>query len=335
MNKGFNPFLFNKFMNLFLNMMIMGTLISISSYSWLGMWMGLEINLISIIPLLKSKSLFSSEASIKYFLTQALASALIMFSIIMMMEKESLNISHLSMMIMSTGLLTKMGAAPFHFWFPEILEGLNWINSLLMLTWQKVAPMVLLMYNSYISWFFYIIILSSMIVSSMIGFNQTSIRKILAYSSINNIGWMMPCILFSQMIWLIYLIIYIVISINLVMIFLYYNIFHLNQLNMVMNFSTSMKLITMFNFLSLGGLPPFIGFYSKWLVISLMMEQKFSIMILIMIMFTLLVLYYYIRMMFSTMMFSYSMVYKKFYANNYIMMMNLISLMILPLMILL
>nr|QRM17297.1 NADH dehydrogenase subunit 2 [Cordylepherus sp. YY-2021] len=319
---------------LFFNMVIMGTLISVSSYSWLGMWMGLEINLISIIPLLKSKSLFSSEASIKYFLTQALASALIMFSIIMMLEKESLNISNLSMMIMSTGLLTKMGAAPFHFWFPEILEGLSWSNSLLMLTWQKIAPMVLLMYNSSMSWFFYIIILSSMIVSSMMGLNQTSMRKILAYSSINNIGWMIPCILFSQMIWLTYLIIYILISINLIMIFMYYNIFYLNQLNQIMNFNTPIKMITMFNFLSLGGLPPFIGFYSKWLVINLLMNQKFNILIFLMIMFTLLVLYYYIRMMFSTMMFSYSMIYKNFFTNNYIMMMNLISLMMLPLMIL-
>nr|YP_009971760.1 NADH dehydrogenase subunit 2 [Cucujus kempi]QNG56470.1 NADH dehydrogenase subunit 2 [Cucujus kempi] len=289
---------------LFLNSMIMGTLITISAYSWMSMWMGLEINLLSIIPLLnKHKNIYPSESAMKYFITQTMASSIILFSIIMMSNKfefipQNLNFSLLLMM--NSAILTKMGAAPFHFWFPEVMEGLNWFNCFLILTWQKIAPMIIYMYNcnmmNFTSW---IIIISSMI-GSIMGFNQISLRKILTYSSINHISWMLASMLNSQIIWSIYFLIYSIISFNIIIIFHKWNIFYINQLINIMNYDMMIKLTFNLNFLSLGGLPPFLGFLPKWMTVQNLISNNFFLLSLIMIIFTLLTLFYYLRISFSS-----------------------------------
>nr|YP_009971682.1 NADH dehydrogenase subunit 2 [Hymaea magna]QNG56366.1 NADH dehydrogenase subunit 2 [Hymaea magna] len=291
---------------LFFNSMILGTLISISSYSWFSMWMGLEINLLSIIPLMNSsKNMFPAESSLKYFITQAMASTIILFSIIMMINKAefiSLNYNYFMIMIMNSALLTKMGAAPFHYWFPEVMEGLNWMNCLIMLTWQKIAPMIIFMYNMKMTMFISCIIIISSLISGILGMNQISLRKILAYSSINHISWMISSMINSQSIWLIYFTTYSIISINIVMIFYYLNTYYLKQLFNTMNSNKLIKFFFMLNFLSLGGLPPFLGFMPKWLTINNLILSKMFMISAVLIVFTLITLYFYLRITFSTMM---------------------------------
>nr|AYQ19062.1 NADH dehydrogenase subunit 2 [Cleridae sp. 2 ACP-2013] len=304
---------------MFTFMMILGSIMAISSYSWLGMWMGLEINLISIIPLFyMNKNMYSSEASIKYFLTQALASMLILFSIILLslnseFIKQDFNLMHL--MIMNSGLLTKMGAAPFHFWFPEIMEGLSWLNCLIILTWQKIAPMILLMYNSIFDKFFFFIIVMSLIIGSLIGLNQTSLRKILTFSSINHIGWMISALIQSKIIWLIYFSIYSMITVNLIFIFNKLKMFMMTQLISSMNNNIYMKLFFSMNLLSLGGLPPFIGFIPKWFVINEMCLNNQFLLSLLLILFTLITLFFYLRMIISNMITNFNSPY--FYWNQF------------------
>nr|ALO70729.1 NADH deshydrogenase subunit 2 [Nargus velox] len=280
--------------------LMIGSLISISSYSWMSMWMGLEINLLSIIPLMNNKfNLFSSETSVKYFIVQALASTTLMFSIIML----NMNFSPWEMimdknfiMIFNSSLLMKMGAAPLHFWFPEVMEGLNWINSFIILTWQKIAPMILIIINSTL--FFSIIIIMGMMISGLMGMNQTSIRKILAYSSINHISWMISTLIFFKTLWLIYFTVYTIISLNLIIIFNKFKIFYFKQ---IMNFINNpmIKLFFMLNFLSLGGLPPFLGFFPKWLTIQFLILNNYLIVTFMMIILTLLTLFFYLRFTFS------------------------------------
>nr|ALO71181.1 NADH deshydrogenase subunit 2 [Tasgius compressus] len=288
---------------LFLSSLMTGSLIAISASSWMGMWMGLEINLLSIIPLMNSnKNLFSSEASLKYFITQALTSTILMFSIILLSNNIFLinQIKSNILLIFNSALLTKMGAAPFHFWFPEIMDGLSWLNCMTLLTWQKIAPMIIMMYNIKFSEFFFLIIIFSMLISGIMGFNQTSIRKILAYSSINHIGWMISSMLIMETIWLYYFLIYTLISLNIIMIFFTLNIFYLKQLFISMNNNFIMKFFFVFNFLSLGGLPPFIGFFPKWLTIENLILSNLLLLAFTMMILTLLTLFFYIRMMFST-----------------------------------
>nr|YP_010363616.1 NADH dehydrogenase subunit 2 [Tenebroides mauritanicus]UNZ12730.1 NADH dehydrogenase subunit 2 [Tenebroides mauritanicus] len=294
-----------KYKLLFISTMMFGTLISISSYSWMGMWMGLEINLISIIPLLNKNDMFSSESSVKYFITQALASAILMFSIIIFSLNQEMVVflSKTSVMMINSSLLTKMGAAPFHFWFPEVMEGLSWMNCFIMLTWQKIAPMVMLMYNSSMTMFMTIIIIASMLVSGIMGFNQVSMRKIMAYSSINHIGWMIGALTYSQPIWLIYFVIYTLISANIILLLEAFKIFFLKQM-IALQIPPISKTIIALNFFSLGGLPPFLGFMPKWFTIQTLIENNQLVLAFTMIVLTLLTLFFYMRITLSALVLS-------------------------------
>nr|AXS65581.1 NADH dehydrogenase subunit 2 [Cleroidea sp. 5 KM-2017] len=295
-----------KYKLLFMSTMIMGTMISVSSYTWMGMWMGLEINLISIIPLLSNKDVFSSEASIKYFITQALASAILMFSVIIFslnQEMMTLVLSKTMVMMINSSLLTKMGAAPFHFWFPEVMEGLSWMNCFIMLTWQKIAPMVLLMYNASMTMFMAIIIMLSMLVSGIMGFNQISMRKIMTYSSINHIGWMISALSYSQPIWIIYFTVYTLISANIILVFNFFKIFFIKQM-ITLQIDSMTKLVLIMNFFSLGGLPPFLGFVPKWFTIQELVENNQLALPFVMILLTLLTLLFYMRITLSSLVLS-------------------------------
>nr|QIV24588.1 NADH dehydrogenase subunit 2 [Bifidoprionus rufus] len=301
---------------LFFSTLIFGTLIAISSYSWMSMWIGLEVNLLSIIPLLKdNKNLYPSESALKYFITQALASAILLFSIIV-----SLNLSEFissqsnlaSTLIFDSALLVKSGAAPFHAWFPEVLEGLDWINCLIMLTWQKVAPLVLLSQTPLVTSFMSMIIISSSLIGGIMGFNQISFRKIMAYSSINHLGWMIASMMNSQSIFMIYFLSYSVISINIVLIFSYQKIFFLKQLATSLNQNKSIKAFFIMNFLSLGGLPPFLGFLVKWFTINWLIKNDFYMISLILIVSTLVTLFFYMRISFMVLVLnSKEMIFKK------------------------
>nr|QNG56301.1 NADH dehydrogenase subunit 2 [Palaestes nicaraguae] len=319
---------------IFFNGIIIGTLISISSYSWFSMWMGLEINLLSLIPLLTNqKSIFPSEAAMKYFITQALASSILLFSIILMMNKmENYYNLNLLLMMLNSSLLTKMGAAPFHFWFPEVMEGISWINCLVILTWQKVAPMIILMYNINLIKFFSSIILISAIIGSIMGLNQISLRKIFAFSSITHIGWMIASMMYNQSIWFIYFISYSFINLNIIIIFLMINIFYLKQLFNSLNKNKLIKFFFLLNFFSIMGMPPFLGFLPKWLTINNLIYNNLYFLSLFLIMFTLISLYFYLRITFSTLILNNSENLNSFSKNNFIIyfinFINLISLLI-------
>nr|APX40213.1 NADH dehydrogenase subunit 2 [Psylliodes heydeni] len=292
---------------LFFNTMMFGTLIAISSYSWFSMWIGLEINLLSIIPLFKShKNNYPAEATLKYFITQSLASTIILFSIIFSMNMSEFipnNWNYWMMMILNSALLMKIGSAPFHSWFPEVVEGLNWMNNAILMTWQKLAPAILIMYNMNMMTFFTLIIITSTIIGGIYGINQISLRKILAYSSINHIAWMLASMLNNKNIWLIYFIIYSLITLNIIFIFNLLNIYYMTQLFNSLNSNKIIKMLFIMNFFSLGGLPPFLGFLPKWLVINFMINNNFYSLSMILVIFTLLTLFFYIRITFSTLMF--------------------------------
>nr|QKY63832.1 NADH dehydrogenase subunit 2 [Meccus pallidipennis] len=293
----------NSSMILFLTTMVLGTSIVISSETWLGMWMGLEMNLISFIPILyKSKNMSSSESCMIYFLIQSLGSMLMLMSVLLnssivispIMGEEFINMALLlSMMI-------KLGVPPFHFWFPEILEKMSWTNCAILMTWQKIAPLCVMSYiinNPTLP----IIISLTVIVGAIGGLNQTSLRKILGYSSINHMGWMIACMKFNNEFWLSYLMIYSTIVLMMTILFNSYSSFFINQ---IISSSPSFmeKSLIIILFLSLGGLPPFIGFLPKWLVIQSMISSNSVTIMFIMVMSSLITLFYYLRLISSTLL---------------------------------
>nr|AHA41535.1 NADH dehydrogenase subunit 2 [Diabrotica virgifera virgifera] len=316
----------------FINFLISGTLITVSAYSWLSMWIGLEINLLSFIPLMKShNNIFPAEATLKYFITQALASAIVLFSILLTLNSSDFILSNWNLtynLILNSALMTKIGAAPFHAWFPEVVEGLNWMNNLMLMTWQKIAPMIMIMYN-YNSLFFSIIIVICSLISGILGLNQISLRKLMAYSSINHIAWMLASMLTYKMIWFIYFMIYSIILISIILLFNYLKIFYMKQLFMNLNSNKMLKLFFIFNFLSLGGLPPFLGFLPKWLVINNLVENNFYAVSLILIILTLITLFFYLRITFSTMTIMMNEIYSKSIKinNNWLIFFNAFTLM--------
>nr|AXS66611.1 NADH dehydrogenase subunit 2 [Cucujoidea sp. 45 KM-2017] len=316
---------------LFFSSLMFGSILAISSFSWFSMWMGLEINLLSIIPLMSSKkNIYPAESAIKYFITQTIASSIILVAIMINLNllefiPQDFNIFLNTMM--NSGFLMKMGAAPFHFWFPEIMEGLDWLMCLTMLTWQKIAPMVLLMSNLKISLFLCLIIMFSSFISGIQGINQISMRKIMAYSSINHIGWMLASMMHSQTTWLVYFLTYSLISTNLVFVLYNLNIFFLKQLFNSLNFKKLLKFMFGLNFLSLGGLPPFLGFMPKWLTVNFLIQNDLFIVSLILIIFTLVTLYYYLRISANSMvLYSSEILMKNFYIKNNILIFNAITL---------
>lgn len=281
------------------------TLISISSNSWLGCWIGLEINLLSFIPLISNvNNLLSSEASLKYFLTQSIASInLLFFILIKIFLLKNYDINNFIIILINLSLFIKIGSAPFHFWYPNIIEGLSWINCFILITWQKITPIILLSYYFNINLLFTIIILNS-IIGALGGINQSSLRKLLTFSSINNLGWIIASIIIRENLWIVFFSIYVIL--NLFMCFLLYllNIFYLNQL-FFSNLKPIIKLSLFFNLLSLGGLPPFLGFFPKWIVINFLINNNFLFLTLIFFIIRLIILFFYIRISYSSLIFNY------------------------------
>nr|ACF40661.1 NADH dehydrogenase subunit 2 [Phortica sp. 4 XH-2008] len=293
---------------LFIMIMILGTMITVTSNSWLGAWMGLEINLLSFIPLMSdNNNLTSTEASLKYFLTQALASTVLLFSIILLMLKNNMNMeinySYISM-IMVSSLLLKSGAAPLHFWFPNMMEGLSWMNSLMLMTWQKIAPLMLISYLNIKPLLLTSAILS-VIIGALSGMNQTSLRKLMAFSSINHLGWMISALMISESIWLIYFTFYSFLTLTLTFMFNTFKIFHLSQMFSLFFNSKILKFTLFMNFLSLGGLPPFLGFLPKWIVIQQLSFNNQYFLLIILTVSTLITLFFYLRICYSAFMLNY------------------------------
>nr|YP_010263941.1 NADH dehydrogenase subunit 2 [Halobates peronis]UIG88247.1 NADH dehydrogenase subunit 2 [Halobates peronis] len=277
---------------------MMSTVLVLSSENWFSMWMGLEINMLSFIPLMEeSKNLMSSESKMIYFIIQSMASMMFLFMITMnplIMINENL-MNKLSMMMITMSMAMKIGMAPMHLWFINIMKKLKWNNCMLLMTWQSIAPLyVMSNTNNNI-----ILINTLAITSSMIGaiggINQTSLKKIMAYSSVNHLGWMATCVIYDNETWMKYLIIYSMIIWILTNSLKKKSINFINQMNMNVKTKTEMmSFIVMM--LSLGGLPPFLGFMPKWMIIQSLMNNECMITIMILMMTSMITLFYYLRM---------------------------------------
>nr|YP_009502930.1 NADH dehydrogenase subunit 2 [Spongiocaris panglao]AXG21507.1 NADH dehydrogenase subunit 2 [Spongiocaris panglao] len=280
---------------LFSSTLSMGIILAISSSSWFGAWMGLELNLMSFLALISIKNnQYSSESALKYFLIQTLASLVIMFSALVintLFEWASMGIM--------ISLFLKSGVAPFHFWFPIVMESLNWSHTTILLTLQKIAPLSLLSHLAKTNEFlFMIFIFISASVGAIGGLNQTSLRKLLAYSSISHMAWMLTAILISEMMWMIYLFTYCLMILTITFLFFYQQSFYLSSLITNKTFSMTMKMVTFMALLSLGGLPPFTGFFIKWMMIQELVITSNFFILLILLISALLTLFFYMRIIF-------------------------------------
>nr|YP_011010485.1 NADH dehydrogenase subunit 2 [Ventidius hungerfordi]WPW47113.1 NADH dehydrogenase subunit 2 [Ventidius hungerfordi] len=284
--------------------LIMSTIMVISSENWFSMWMGLEINMMSFIPLMEKKNNnLTSESKMIYFIIQSMSSILFMFMIIMnpsIMINEKM-ILDIPMTIISLSMIMKLGMAPVHPWFVSIMSKMNWENCMILMTWQKIAPLFVLSNTYNNTMIINLISLLSAMIGAIGGINQTSIKKIMAFSSINHLGWMVICMKNDNEMWMKYLIIYSIMIIMLTKMFSYKSINFINQINMNIKTKTE-KMNILIMMLSLGGLPPFIGFLPKWMVIQSLILSKSMLLLMILMMLSMLTLFYYMRMIIPVIM---------------------------------
>nr|ADU55278.1 NADH dehydrogenase subunit 2 [Dosidicus gigas] len=292
---------------LFILIMIMGTLFSLSSSHWLTMWMGLEINLMGFLPLMniKGKTL-EAEASMKYFIIQSMSSSILIISSVLMYNNT---LSWYSMFTNSTfslmiilSLVLKLGGAPLHFWMPSIAKQMSWSILFMMLTWQKLAPLLMLSLVNSNLMVVMLISMASTIVGSVMALNQTNIQLIMTYSSIAHLGWMLSMITINSSLTMMYFFNYIMISMplmNMLSMTLGNHLFMLTQ-QTKMNNMIPISLI-----LSLGGLPPLLGFMSKLIILISLIEMKLMMLAMFMFVGTLISLYFYLNMSLMLMIKSY------------------------------
>nr|UGS80139.1 NADH dehydrogenase subunit 2 [Anomolachesilla palaciosi] len=290
--------MFNNLNLLFILMTLISSLISISSSSWLSVWMGMEINMISFIPLMiLNKNIFSNESALKYFLIQASSSALFIMLCMMnsffMINMMNFYTNSFIMHLMMIPLLIKLGAAPFHQWFINIIQGMSWMTCYFLMTWQKIAPIFILNYIFTKNLMMILFIIFAVLIGSIGGLSQIFLKKIFAYSSVNHLGWMFSAILISKNILYNYIMFYMFTNAFVMLFFYLNNITQLNQIN-----STNFLFPFFISLFSLGGLPPFLGFTPKMILINNLIMNN-PLICLILVMSSLITLFFYLRLSFK------------------------------------
>nr|ANQ92688.1 NADH dehydrogenase subunit 2 [Bathynomus sp. YS-2016] len=272
--------------------LVFGTMLAISSSSWLGVWVGLEINLLSFMLIITFMESGEPEAGLKYFLVQASSSLLV----IMMGLVLSLS-SNMFWGVLGGALILKSGGAPFHFWFPMVSEGLSWVSVSFLVTIQKLAPLVLLFYSSgHITAILIVSALLSAATGALGGMSELYLRKLMSFSSIGHFGWLVFGMLLGGSAWMVYFMLYCLIVISLIYLFKVYNLFHLSQLGSNLPYMKS-QLSVGLGLLSLGGMPPLLGFLPKWIIVQQALNTAYMSIALFLLAASAITIYYYLRVM--------------------------------------
>nr|AAW28750.1 NADH dehydrogenase subunit II [Carpodacus erythrinus]AAW28751.1 NADH dehydrogenase subunit II [Carpodacus erythrinus]AAW28755.1 NADH dehydrogenase subunit II [Carpodacus erythrinus]AAW28756.1 NADH dehydrogenase subunit II [Carpodacus erythrinus] len=293
---------------IFMTSLLLGTTITISSNHWIMAWAGLEINTLAVLPLIsKSHHPRSVEAATKYFLTQAAASALVLFSSMTNAwhtgQWDITQLSHpTSGLILTSAIAMKLGLVPFHFWFPEVLQGSPLSTGLLLSTIMKLPPITLLYMTSpsLNPTLLTILALLSTALGGWMGLNQTQVRKILAFSSISHLGWMAIIIIYNPKLTLLNFYLYTMMTAT---VFLTLNSMKVLKLSTLMTAWTkvpSLNAMLLLTLLSLAGLPPLTGFLPKWLIIQELTKQEMIATATLMALLSLLSLFFYLRLAYCT-----------------------------------
>nr|AGL74724.1 NADH dehydrogenase subunit 2 [Myzomela erythrocephala]AGL74726.1 NADH dehydrogenase subunit 2 [Myzomela erythrocephala]AGL74728.1 NADH dehydrogenase subunit 2 [Myzomela erythrocephala]AGL74732.1 NADH dehydrogenase subunit 2 [Myzomela erythrocephala]AGL74733.1 NADH dehydrogenase subunit 2 [Myzomela erythrocephala] len=289
---------------IFIFSLLLGTTITITSNHWAMAWTGLEINTLAVLPLIsKSHHPRAIEAATKYFLVQAAASALILFSSMTNAwhtgQWDLTQLTHpTSCLILTAALAMKLGLAPFHFWFPEVLQGTSLTTGLLLSTAMKLPPITLLYLTSHSldSTLLTAMAVLSAALGGWVGLNQTQIRKILAFSSIAHLGWMAIIISYNPKLTLLNFYLYGLVT---AAVFLTLNATKTLKLSMLMTSWTKTPALSaalLLTLLSLAGLPPLTGFLPKWFILQELTKQDMALSAVALSLLSLLSLFFYLRL---------------------------------------
>nr|ADA77107.1 NADH dehydrogenase subunit 2 [Myrmecocichla nigra] len=289
---------------IFTSSLLLGTTITISSSHWIMAWTGLEINTLAVLPLIsKSHHPRAIEAATKYFLVQAAASTLVLFSSMTnAWQTGQWDITQLtcptSCLILTAAIAMKLGLAPFHFWFPEVLQGASLTTGLLLSTAMKFPPITLFIMTSQSlnPTLLTTMAILSAALGGWMGLNQTQTRKILAFSSISHLGWMAIIIVYSPKLALLNFYLYTLMTTAVFLTLNSINTLNLSTLMTTWTKTPALSAALMLTLLSLAGLPPLTGFLPKWLIIEELTKQGMAPAATIIALLSLLSLFFYLRL---------------------------------------
>lgn len=251
---------------------------------WFLVWIGLEINMISFLILVyKRYRIMIGESCLKYFFIQRIGSSLF----ISLFYLSFYEVGGIILLV----LRLKIGAGPFFFWFPSICSGLDWISCYILILFQKILPLILIF--MFVHWILWIIIFIRLFLGVLGSFNQVNIKQLLAYSSINHLGWIIMIGLFKGMRWIIYLLLYGILLLRVVILLVKDNVIDFSKIYLSKN-----KLVFMIGILSIGGIPPLLGFFLKWIALVSIFNVR-NIFLFILVVVSVIILYIYIRIVYD------------------------------------
>nr|BAC75519.1 NADH dehydrogenase subunit 2 [Branchiostoma belcheri] len=284
-------------------------LLILSSTHWVFVWLGLELGTLAFIPMLAWwHSSLEVEATVKYFIIQAMAAAVFFFGGLVMTSTEYISglsqfVGNFGEVLIMFSIIMKLGLVPFHYWVVDVVQGLNYLPGMVLLTWQKVPGLMVLvqlvsMQNGLILLIFGAL---SAFWGGLGGLGQTQMRKLLAFSSIAHLGWLVSGCVVGTMLGSMYFILYVVLSIPVFVFLCILNNTHLNQVRASLVSNPVAAMVVGVGFLSLAGLPPFMGFFGKWLVLTWLLNNFLVGGAVALVVGALVSLFYYLRVSYMCM----------------------------------
>lgn len=278
-------------------------LIAISSNSWFVFWLSIEINLMRFIPIINNNTIKNCYSIVVYFIIQSFSSSLFFFSSF----QYFLNSSLIFLSFINLAILIKLAIIPFHFWIIIIANSVNFNALFILLSFQKIIPLFI------ISKFFYspliTLVVISTLISSISALNLKQINKLLILSSISHQGWIICLIAKKINFWITYLIIYSIILFPIINLTTRYKINYMEIRN-VSKININEKLLFIRKFMSLGGIPPFLGFFIKITAIYILIKSHFPLIVFLIIS-SLINLFFYFKILTPSFFF-----YIKFLKNS-------------------
>ena len=281
----------------------------------------MEINILRFLPIISSGLNIELENSVKYFIIQRWAS--IIFLISFFFCNYLFNRFYLLLII---SIFIKLGISPFHTWFISILKTCSLFILIILSSIQKIIPLIILN-NIYINYLlFYLSIIITIIFIIFILSSVINLNKLLAISSLGNILWLISRNILSLKLILLFIFIYIYLLLG---IYIFYNIYYYNlfiQINRINYFD---KIIIVIVFISLGGMPPILGFLRKLLILKIIFIYENIFLFILIIFSALILLYHYISRIYFFLTYVPSIKFGLNYTNNsWIKYLYLISLVI-------
>lgn len=311
---------------------LLGMMVMISATNFITLYIGLELLSLSLYAMvaLQRDSAVATEAAMKYFVLGALASGLLLYGMSMLYGATgTLGVAAISdaiihgvdnkallvfgLVFVVAGLAFKLGAVPFHMWVPDVYHGAPTAVTMLIGSAPKLAAFAFVMrilvdglQPMVMHWSGMLVILAilSMAVGNITAIAQTNLKRMLAYSTIAHMGFLLLGILsggidgYSSAMF--YVVIYVLMSVGTfgMIMLLSREGFEADMLNDFKGLSQRspwlafMMLILMF---SMAGVPPTAGFYAKFSVLQSAVSAGHVTLAVIAVLFSLIGAFYYLR----------------------------------------